>query len=138
MTPEQGLAYATEIAQFRFALIAPLIQGLAPDASSTAYFKRVTKEPLTLPNGETVLYSWKTPQKWYSLYSKGGFDALMPKTRSDKGVPRSLNDTAMGGDLPAEREIPPSQRHPDPSAPGTGRVHPGQCQRRYRTALYPP
>lgn len=36
MTPEQGLAYATEIAQFRFALIAPLIQGLAPDASSTA------------------------------------------------------------------------------------------------------
>ena len=95
MTPEQGLAYATEIAQFRFALIAPLIQGLAPDASSTAYFKRVTKEPLTLPNGETVLYSWKTPQKWYSLYSKGGFDALMPKTRSDKGVPRSLNDTAM-------------------------------------------
>ena len=26
---------------------------------------------------------------------KGGFDALMPKTRSDKGVPRSLNDTAM-------------------------------------------
>ncbi len=95
MTPEQGLAYATEIAQFRFALIAPLIQGLAPDASSTAYFTRVTKEPLTLPPGETVLYSWKTPQKWYSLYSKGGFDALMPKTRSDKGVPRSLNDTAM-------------------------------------------
>lgn len=95
MTPEQNLAYATEVAQFRFALIAPLVQGLAPDASSTAYFKRVTKEPLTLPNGETVLYSWKTPQKWYSLYSKGGFDALMPKTRSDKGVPRSLTDTAM-------------------------------------------
>lgn len=31
-----------EVAQFRFALIAPVIQGLFPDASATAYYKRVT------------------------------------------------------------------------------------------------
>ena len=94
-TNEQDLAYAAQVAQFRFALIAPLIQGLATDASNTAYYKRITKEPLTLPNGQTVRYSWKTPQKWHSLYLKGGFDALMPKTRSDKGVSRSLTDTAI-------------------------------------------
>jgi len=92
---EWDLSYATQVAQFRFALIAPLVQGLATDASNTAYFKRVTKEPLTLPNGRTVRYSWKTPQKWHSLYLGGGFDALMPKSRSDKGIPRSLPDTAI-------------------------------------------
>lgn len=87
--------HAIQTAQFRFALIAPLVQGLAPDASDSDYFKRITKDPLTLPDGVCVRYSWKTPQKWYSLYKKGGFDALMPKTRSDKGIPRVLPDTAV-------------------------------------------
>ena len=32
-------------------------------------------------------YSWKTPQKWHYLYKKDGFDAFLPKTRSDKGIP---------------------------------------------------
>ncbi|MEI3216852.1 MAG: hypothetical protein V8S23_04590 [Lachnospiraceae bacterium] len=44
----------------RFALIAPVIQGLYPDASATAYYKRVTASPLTLPDGSTVTYSYKT------------------------------------------------------------------------------
>ena len=87
---------AIKTAQFRFALIAPLVQGLVPDGSDTAYFMRITKEPLTLPDGRCVKYSWKTPQKWHYLYKKGGFDALLPKTRSDKGVPRALPDTAVG------------------------------------------
>ena len=34
-----------EVAQFRFALIAPVIQGLFPDTSATAYYKRVTASP---------------------------------------------------------------------------------------------
>ena len=33
-----------EVAQFRFALIAPVVQGLYPDASATAYYKRVTEK----------------------------------------------------------------------------------------------
>ncbi len=80
---------AIKTAQFRFALIAPPVQGLVPDGSDTAYFMRITKAPLTLPDGRCVKYSWKTPQKWHYLYKKGGFDALLPKTRSDKGIPRS-------------------------------------------------
>lgn len=45
---------AIKTAQFRFALIAPLVQGLVPDGSDTAYFMRITKEPLTLPDGRCV------------------------------------------------------------------------------------
>lgn len=86
---------AIKTAQFRFSLIAPLLQGLVPDESDTAYFMRITKEPLILPDGRSVKYSWKTPQKWHYLYKKGGFDALLPKTRSDKGIPRALPDTAV-------------------------------------------
>ena len=84
-----------EVAQFRFALIAPVIQGLFPDASATAYYKRVTASPLTLPDGSTVSYSYKTLEKWKSQYKIGGLDALMPNTRSDKGLSRTLNEEAI-------------------------------------------
>ena len=84
-----------EVAQFRFALIAPVVQGLFPDASATAYYKRVTASPLTLPDGSTVTYSYKTLEKWKSLYNTGGLDALMPNARSDKGIPRALNEDAI-------------------------------------------
>lgn len=84
-----------EVAQFRFALIAPVIQGLFPDASATAYYKRVTASPLTLPDGSTVSYSYKTLEKWKSQYKIGGLDALMPNTRSDKGLSRALNEEAI-------------------------------------------
>ena len=52
-----------EVAQFRFALIAPVVQGLYPDAPAAAYYKRVTEKPLTLPDGSTVTYSYKTLEK---------------------------------------------------------------------------
>ena len=47
-------------AQFRFAMIAPVIQGLYPDASRTAYYERITEKPLTLPDGSTARYSSNT------------------------------------------------------------------------------
>ena len=91
----ETMKHNAEVAQFRFALIAPVIQGLYPDASATAYYKRVTASPLTLPDGSAVTYSYKTLEKWKSQYSIGGLDALMPGTRSDKGIPRALNEDAI-------------------------------------------
>ena len=91
----ETMKHNAEVAQFRFALIAPIIQGLYPDASATAYYKRVTASPLTLPDGSTVTYSYKTLEKWKSQYSIGGLDALLPGTRSDNGIPRALNADAI-------------------------------------------
>lgn len=89
------LAKATQTAQFRFSLIAPVVQGLFSDASATAYYKRITEKPFTLPDGRTVSYRYKTIEKWVSLYKHGGFDALMPQSRSDKGCTRALSDAAI-------------------------------------------
>ena len=65
------------IAQFRFAIIAPVVQGLYPDASATAYYKRVTQNPLTLPDGSSVTYSYKTEIPVFHRRS-GGSDAIFP------------------------------------------------------------
>ena len=79
-----------DMAQFRFALIAPVVQGLFPDSSATAYYKRVT-----VPDGSTVQYSYKTLEKWKSIYDNGGLDALLPGRRSDLGTSRVLDDEAI-------------------------------------------
>lgn len=100
------IKYAAGIAQFRFALIAPVIQGLYPDASAKAYYKRVTENPLTLPDGSTVKYNYKTLEKWKSLYNLGGLDALMPSARADKGISRALNDEAISEIYRIKQEHP--------------------------------
>ena len=84
-----------EMAHFRFALIAPVIQNLYPDESATAYYQRITENDLTLPDGSLVRYDFKTLQKWVSDYKRGGIDALLPKERVDKGTTRVLDDNAI-------------------------------------------
>ncbi len=98
MTKNQSCALsadATGMAQFRFALIAPVLQGLFPDETKTAYYKRITENPLTLPNGVSKRFSFKTLENWEIAYRKYGFDGLLPITRKDKGSTRALSDTAI-------------------------------------------
>ena len=95
MNESKNLATAAEMAQFKFALIAPVIQDLFPDASRAAYYKRVTEKPLTFPDGTVKMVSYKTLEKWVSNYQRFGFNALMPTARSDKGTTRALSDTAI-------------------------------------------
>ena len=105
-TNNSDLEKAVRIAQFRFALIAPVVQGLFPDANRTEYYRRVTEKPLTLPDGSTVEYSPKTIEKWVSVYNREGFDGLMPKERSDKGSTRVLSDTAIERIFQLKRDFP--------------------------------
>lgn len=57
-----------------------------------------SKAPQLLPDGRVFQYQPKTVAKWYQLYEKGGMEALVPRTRSDKGSTRVIPDEA-------EREI---------------------------------
>lgn len=84
-----------KVAHFRFALIAPVIQGLYPDASEAAYYRRVTKDPIIRPDGTSFKYSPDTLERWTGLYRKLGMDALIPGHRKDKGISRSLSADAI-------------------------------------------
>lgn len=107
MTREKDyLKSAAAVAEFRFGIIAPAIQGLFPDASQTAYFKRIASNPLNLPDGSSKTFSYKTLQDWASSYRKGGLDALMPGERNDKGSTRALPDTAVEEIYRLKQEYP--------------------------------
>lgn len=103
---QEEIRRAAEVAQFRFGIIAPVIQDLYPDGSRTAYYKRVTASSFTLPDGSVVEYNYKTIEKWVSMYQRGGLEALMPHTRSDKGFTRVLPDTAIEEIYRLKKEFP--------------------------------
>jgi transposase InsO family protein len=84
-----------EIAYFRFALIAPVIQGTFPDPSIAAYCRRVTERPIKRPDGTLFQYNPKSVARWVTCYRAGGMDALMPRQRSDKGSVRRLSDECI-------------------------------------------
>ena len=84
-----------ELAYFRFALVAPVIQGTFTDDSIAAYCRRVTEAPIRRPDGTLFQYKPKTLEKWVTLYKTGGMDALVPKERSDKGSVRTLSDECI-------------------------------------------
>jgi putative transposase len=84
-----------DMAYFRFSLIAPVIQKTFSDATKTAYYRRITENPFTLPNGRVMVYDFKTLEKWEGYYRKKGMDGLMPRQRSDTGHTRVLGENAI-------------------------------------------
>ena len=76
---------AIAMATIRLAVIQPAFNGTFPDMSKQDYYTRIAEHPLKLPDGRQVRYSPGTFSCWESEYRRGGFEALMPKQRADKG-----------------------------------------------------
>jgi transposase InsO family protein len=82
-------------AHFKFALIAPVVQGIYPDASKAAYYKRVCENPIMTPDGKERTFKPKTVEGWERMYREGGMDALVRSQRKDKGQTRILSDECI-------------------------------------------
>jgi len=103
---DKSISQAVKIAHLRFAVIAPVIQGLFVEPTKTAYYKKIAKKPLKMPDGREVLYNYNTFEKWEVRYKKYGMDGLMPKRRSDSGVSRVLPDTAIAEIFRLKEQFP--------------------------------
>lgn len=81
------------IALMRYGAIAPVISGVPEEYSSLSeYFRDVSQKGILHPNGETRNYAPGTIESWLLDYRKGGFDALIPKSRADCGTSRKIDD----------------------------------------------
>lgn len=78
-----------DIAVFRFGLIAPAANATHP-GTQAEYFRRITEAELDVPHVGLVRYKPETLRRWLSDYRAGGFDALIPKPRSDVGQHRVI------------------------------------------------
>jgi putative transposase len=82
-----------DLALMRYSVIAPLITGLSDDYTSLeAFYRDASARGVIHPDGFVKHYAPGTIEKWYRNYKQDGFDALIPTSRTDLGVPRKLDE----------------------------------------------
>ena len=86
--PEEELRKA--VALFRYGLIADVLRLPPGSREIRRTFNDKAQRTYTIPGTRRTRVAVETMRDWLSLYRTGGFEALYPKTRTDRGRPRRL------------------------------------------------
>ena len=95
-----------DVALLRLAVLGDLIHQNLPRGELKRALESKAKCAWEAPDGDYIRIAAKTIQSWLTLYRRGGFDALYPKERSDRGVPRSIQPEIAALILDLKRERP--------------------------------
>lgn len=79
-----------DIALFKFAIIAPLVNNTCEDKSKEEFYRVAAQKKYTLPSGKETTITAGAIKRWYIDYCKGGFESLKPKSRTDIGFSRKI------------------------------------------------
>lgn len=95
-----------EVALFRFGVIADLVN--LPPETKGLYSKLREKadKEYVIPGSRRTAVAQETIRDWLKKYRRGGFDALLPKSRTDRGKPRKLPREVADLLLAAKEENP--------------------------------
>ena len=95
------------VALFRYGLIADLVH--LPPGTKGLYRRLEEKaaREYTIPGSSRTRVAAETLRDWLKRYRDGGFDALLPKPRADRGTPRALS-AAVTDQLLAIKEANPA------------------------------
>lgn len=123
------------VALFRYGLIADLVHLPAGHPGITEKLRAKAREDYRIPGSRRTRVAAETLRDWLKAYRRGGFEALLPKPRTDRGQPRRLPDgiaelliaikeqypklsvrrvierARASGQIPAELPLPPSTVH---------------------------
>ena len=94
------------VALFRYGLIADLIHLPSGSPGITARLEAKAAQAYTIPGSRRTRVAAETLREWLKRYRRGGFEALLPKPRTDRGKPRRLPDAV------AEALIAIKEQHP--------------------------
>jgi transposase InsO family protein len=95
------------VALFRFGVLGPLVSARLEHGDRAAYFaEAAARSHIMPPDGRIVRLSPRTIEAWFYLYRRGGFDALLPDTRADKGTSRAIPADIVDLIVRAKREKP--------------------------------
>ena len=79
------------VALFRFGLIADVLRLPPGSREIRRTLHEKAQRTYTIPGTRRTRVAVETMRDWLSLYRTGGFEALYPKTRADRGRPRRLS-----------------------------------------------
>ena len=80
-----------EIALFRYRIIADLLLLPSGSAGIGAMMQAKAEQEHTIPGTQRTRVAAETIRDWLHHYRQGGFDALYPKPRADRGQSRRLS-----------------------------------------------
>src|SRR5215472_7162284 len=83
-------AKAEKIALFRYGLIAPLVLESLPRGELTRRAEEIAARHYEIPGSQRTSVSVDTLLDWALRYRTGGFEALAPKPRQDRGQSRTI------------------------------------------------
>jgi putative transposase len=83
-------AKAEKIALFRYALVGPLIFEHIPRGELTRRAEEIAARSYDIPYSTRRTVAVDTLLHWAQRYRQGGFEALAPKTRRDRGQSRAI------------------------------------------------
>lgn len=87
-------------------LLKPIIfEDIEPEGEH-AYLKTVAQQPVRFPDGQIRRPSLSTLRRKLKKYRKGGFTALMPKPRADRGASRALDPEILTTAVELKKEQP--------------------------------
>ena len=93
-------------ALFRYGLIADFIHLPAGSPGLYARLREKAAADYTIPGSKRIRVAPETLRHWLKDYRRGGFDALLPKGRSDRGHSRVLSQTAAEALVSLKEEQP--------------------------------
>src|SRR5579864_215397 len=82
---------AEKIALFRYGLIAPLVLEPLPRGQLTHRADEIASRPYEIPGSKRTSVSVDTLLDWALRYRQGGFEALAPQPRQDRGKSRTIS-----------------------------------------------
>ncbi|HTW65844.1 MAG TPA: hypothetical protein VME17_14560 [Bryobacteraceae bacterium] len=97
-------AKAEKIALFRYGLIAPLVLEALPRGELTRRAEEIAARQYEIPGSQRTSISVDTLLDWALRYRNGGFEALAPQPRLDRGKSRTI--TPQLADCNAPRYSP--------------------------------
>jgi putative transposase len=110
--PQQGdiptdETWRTEVALFRYTLILPLLRhDRERDGTKRQLREAIAAQHHVIPHSERDTVSVPTLRRWEKAYRHGGFDALKPKPRSDRGACRAISAETLDRAETLKRELP--------------------------------
>ena len=104
-TPDEP--WRTQVALFRYTLILPLLRhNRERDGAKQQLREAIAAQQHVIPHSQRCTVSVPTLRRWEKDYLAGGFDALKPRSRSDRGDCRALSAETLDRAEALKRELP--------------------------------
>ena len=94
------------IALWRLGVLGPLVSARLEHGDRRRYFIEAAARTHERPDGRRVQLSARTIEAWHSAYRRGGFPALFPHDRDDRGRSRAISAEVAEQILRVKRERP--------------------------------